>query len=173
MRGATSALTSSFPIMWDFNPRAPCGARLETMLKHGHSKKISIHAPHAGRDPESTLTVIVAEKFQSTRPMRGATVAVTVYAPVSVISIHAPHAGRDLRPVDCSARTRHFNPRAPCGARPSAGVGVARVHNISIHAPHAGRDHRTPGRIKRKAAISIHAPHAGRDRPCFRRSWRG
>ena len=55
-----------------FNPRAPCGAR-----------RISISAP-------SDVPV-----FQSTRPMRGATLPHVLLAPCSSVSIHAPHAGRD------------------------------------------------------------------------------
>ena len=35
---------------WDFNPRAPYGARLEQTLHQGPEDTISIHAPHTGRD---------------------------------------------------------------------------------------------------------------------------
>ena len=55
-----------------FNPRAPCGARQET-----------------------TNTAQTATRFQSTRPVWGAT------------------TGQKSR----SGRQKHFNPRAPCGAR--------------------------------------------------------
>ena len=34
----------------DFNPRAPCGARLQDFIQGGVVVVISIHAPHAGRD---------------------------------------------------------------------------------------------------------------------------
>ena len=82
----------------------------------------------------------VAWVFQSTRPMRGATLTRTVIG------------GRAL----------HFNPRAPCGARQQRAVRCRDRRAISIHAPHAGRDgaSREPAAI---SAISIHAPHAGRD----------
>ena len=56
-------------------------------------------------------------KFQSTRPIRGATSLPSGRKLYYVISIHAPHTGRD----------------APAGA-------VVCIEVISIHAPHTGRD---------------------------------
>ena len=145
-----------------FNPRAPCGARRGTVQEY-----------------------LPPRKFQSTRPMRGAT---------------------------CGSRgrippTRRFNPRAPCGVRPLPGcrvgasfkfqstrtewgatcsskcpelaLGVVSIHaprvgrdlidegvfaqaQVSIHAPHAGRDYRRDG-TARDVPVSIHAPRVGRD----------
>ena len=106
----------------------------------GFEIDISIHAPRAGRDPFVSLTTRAvnhfnprapcgarqlkpeisgtAQKFQSTRPVRGATRAVFISLRIpALISIHAPRAGRD---------NRH-------------GPVVHRI-SISIHAPRAGRD---------------------------------
>ena len=99
-----------------FNPRAPCGARLLSF---------------------SAWSMFL--KFQSTRPLRGATVldarqrsrlVISIHAPLAgrdgrylfhpqchCISIHAPLAGRDPRQKASSLWGRYFNPRAPCGAR--------------------------------------------------------
>ena len=100
-----------------FNPRAPCGAR---------------------RD--SIMSGIKHYKFQSTRPVWGATWYIMRSKSLIPISIHAPRVGRDLicpkfisadyrfqstRPVwGATARWQlhtaesvDFNPRAPCGAR--------------------------------------------------------
>ena len=100
-----------------FNPRAPCGARLS--VDSGPS---------------------FASEFQSTRPMRGATLVlgsiaawerISIHAPHAgrderrnyqnsgsrTISIHAPHAGRDEYDVRVAFGQNDFNPRAPCGAR--------------------------------------------------------
>ena len=63
-------------------------------VRHG-GKSISIHAPHAGRDRQPCADQAAKDRFQSTRPMRGATRC--CYPP--------------------SACCPHFNPRAPCGAR--------------------------------------------------------
>ena len=57
------------------------------------------------------------DEFQSTRPMRGATLCDLSDGAAAGVSIHAPHAGRDSGSGD-------------------ALVAMA----VSIHAPHAGRD---------------------------------
>ena len=102
------------------------------------------------------------KSFQSTRPMRGATLHPGQLRQPGGISIHAPHAGRDLRAESAARLHAYFNPRAPCGARLEyAKDGV--LHTIiSIHAPHAGRDSNDV-ETAFLAKISIHAPHAGRD----------
>ena len=79
-----------------FNPRAPCGAR-----------------------PYSSMIHCTSVRFQSTRPLRGATVNFTHKPSAVTISIHAPLAGRDLEQF--------------------GKVRVVMV-TISIHAPLAGRD---------------------------------
>ncbi len=72
LRGATQSCWKTTQIIWNFNPRAPCGAR-----------------------PGTLAHCIVEAEFQSTRPLRGATVGVEGSMEVVLISIHAPLAGRD------------------------------------------------------------------------------
>ena len=101
----------------NFNPRAPCGARPK---------------PY-GAQPQR-------QRFQPTRPLRGATSrlrplnqrkTISTHAPLAGrdqglreeplrkrISTHAPLAGRDGATRRNPAGRLHFNPRAPCGARP-------------------------------------------------------
>ena len=78
----------------DFNPRAPCGARLSMSLK-GDCRII----------------------FQPTRPLRGATSMTLPLLVLILISTHAPLAGRDRMLDQSDAFDNYFNPRAPCGAR--------------------------------------------------------
>ena len=59
----------------NFNPRAPCGARLNDRPD----------------DPDDDL-------FQSTCPMRGTTSVDTPTGSMLPISIHVPHAGHDIKP---------------------------------------------------------------------------
>ena len=101
---------------------------------------VSIHAPHAGRDCRDTdlhapvwvfqstrpmrgATIVSnfvgsTMRFQSTRPMRGATLSRRIRVQTFQVSIHAPRAGRDPVSPQAPPPSRCFNPRAPCGARP-------------------------------------------------------
>ena len=78
---------------------------------------ISIHAPRAGGDSNAGVDTMIDAKFQSTPPVRGATV--DEYAPSdwNYISIHAPRAGGDRSYFVNTELTKDFNPRPPCGGR--------------------------------------------------------
>ena len=60
-----------------------------------------------------------SNEFQSTRPVRGATLAAYYFGIVQA----------------------DFNPRAPCGARRAVATVDDHRSAISIHAPRAGRDY--------------------------------
>ena len=151
--------------MWDFNPRAPCGARPFPHLPPLKSRGISIHAPLAGRD-----------------------VHADTQDPALGISIHAPLAGRDQHGEGQAGRDRDFNPRAPCGARPAMRQFIAQLLDFNPRAPCGARPsaaRRWPPWIyfnprapcgarpagpqgpKGDTGISIHAPLAGRDFPAL------
>ena len=51
VRGATGMTRIVSWYLFNFNPRAPCGARLPVSQRLHHHLPISIHAPRAGRDP--------------------------------------------------------------------------------------------------------------------------
>ena len=70
-----------------------------------------------GATPWYTSPVSTRTRFQSTLPMRGATVPKSISHIFANISIHAPHAGSDFLPMILINSSR-----------------------ISIHAPHAGSD---------------------------------
>ena len=124
----------------DFNPRAPCGARRQC-------REI----------------IAIDDRFQSTRPVWGATLAIFFTALLDKISIHAPRVGRDTRRPPRSATAADFNPRAPCGARPDAqGCVCAAVRNFNPRAPCGARPGGRAGGAG-YSAISIHAPRVGRD----------
>ena len=123
-----------------FNPRAPCGARRRSILHGFQIFNISIHAPLAGRDPVWRAMPNAWGPFQSTRPLRGATMASDISC--MVMCYFNPRAPCGARPPGnpWSRRPAHFNPRAPCGARHGTFVSVHGYSAISIHAPLAGRD---------------------------------
>ena len=167
MRGATKGAEDVYTCTL-FQSTRPMRGATEDIEQFIADTLVSIHAPHAGRDcgspspldlhprfnprapcgaRQTPLTDMKSSgRFQSTRPMRGATIRkaynlpiidVSIHAPhagrdvvllkydcIRQVSIHAPHAGRDLISTCPAASPASFNPRAPCGARPSACVIV-------------------------------------------------
>ena len=77
LRGATILILPPALLVFYFNPRAPCGARHVNRFAWYTSRKISTHAPLAGRDGK-----IIDKRFNDNR-----------------ISTHAPLAGRDSKSV--------------------------------------------------------------------------
>ena len=63
-----------------------------------HAHKISIHAAHAGSDIAFGLEKPVGKGFQSTLPMRAATLAAAAQQLKQKISIHAARVGSDQQP---------------------------------------------------------------------------
>ena len=123
----------------NFNPHAPCGARLLPPVQSNWPKNFNPRAPCGARpfyDDQGVSQFV----FQSTRPVWGATACATSALRTTLISIHAPRVGRDgctppppppRVPIsihaprvgrDSSSTVEpppplDFNPRAPCGAR--------------------------------------------------------
>ena len=140
---------------------------------------ISIHAPLAGCDNSTDLTVVKYDGFQSTRPLRDATFCFREKFPIHLfqstrplrdatsintfngsfrtISIHAPLAGCDDRLDLSMLAIIHFNPRAPCGMRHKRPY-FADLISISIHAPLAGCDLSTSMESSCEADFNPRAP---------------
>ena len=85
-----------------FNPRAPYGARPEArgLDRSAARKNFNPRAPYGAR-PLGGRGRAGARKFQSTRPVRGATVDGVDFTDFIHISIHAPRTGRDIRNPMC------------------------------------------------------------------------
>ena len=62
-----------------FNPRTPCGVRLFNIIDGITIFDISIHAPRAGCDNQPRLVTIKLIRFQSTHPVRGATLILQIF----------------------------------------------------------------------------------------------
>ena len=102
----------------DFNPRTPCGVRLEkygTQIEKGPNfnprtpcgvRPSSLCEGQNGRyfNPRTPCGVRLDHGFDIHRPY--------------IISIHAPLAGCDRRFRLVRDLLEHFNPRTPCGVRP-------------------------------------------------------
>ena len=78
-----------------FNPRAPCGARPRKVNVERGGFRFQSTRPMRGATIGG-LIMDMTEMFQSTRPMRGATRLALWTVATRDVSIHAPHAGRDF-----------------------------------------------------------------------------
>ena len=122
-----------------FNPHSPCGERLLYRL--------------------SVLGVL---SFQSTLPMRGATVSGIQTMVGNMFSIHTPHAGSDTSAENRNRSFKIFNPHSPCGERRKRNKQRYRENNFSIHTPHAGSDKQY---LEQEALEKVFNPHS----PCGER----
>ena len=147
----------------NFNPRSPCGER-----------------------QNGTMTKAEIDGFQSTLPMRGATLICCPGFHKFLISIHAPHAGSDLSGPWPESRAPGFQSTLPMrGATPTCkhkyeeaefqstlpmrGAtqrlnNICIVDSISIHAPHAGSDRKDPDYVKKKWRFQSTLPMRGATR---------
>ena len=124
----------------DFNPRTPCGVRPPQPSPPQPSPKISIHAPLAGCDFCSFYILQYFLVFQSTHPLRGATL-LGLRTKTGTLHFN-PRTPCGVRHQDgrAPAADRHFNPRTPWGVRRRAARAGCDRRPISIHAPLAGCD---------------------------------
>ena len=132
-----------------FNPRTPCGVRpvcagltyicgkfqsthplrgaTGTFDALTESVKISIHAPLAGCDaPRGVRLSLVAPvpsrpAFQSTHPLRGATVEHADHVHNGTFQSTHPLRGATRWRTQREVRRIDFNPRTPCGVRLGGG----------------------------------------------------
>ena len=123
---------------------------------------ISIHAAHAGSDFRQSSDKFACSPFQSTLPMRAATLWYRPYVPSGQISIHAAHAGSDYYAHRFRNELMDFNPRCPCGQRPQPVQGQIFRQSFQSTLPmRAATGMETINCLYK--VISIHAAHAGSD----------
>ena len=101
---------------------------------------ISIHAPHAGRDVlEKEVLIMSNNAFQSTRPMRGATVRMEDTNFIYKFQSTRPMRGA-TKDMIWNMRRRKFQSTRPMRGATASAATSPTIAMISIHAPHAGRD---------------------------------
>ena len=144
----------------NFNPRAPCGARLWTSSGRGRPGHFNPRAP-CGARPALNLYFNLQKDFNPRAPCGARRRSWWRRRITMDFNPRAP-CGARRRAVIASVQSRYFNPRAPCGARqdemregfvpaefqstrPVRGAtkefdALAALVGISIHAPRAGRD---------------------------------
>ena len=147
IRGATGQGDGLADLNGDFNPRAPYGARPGRVLEALRRYDISIHAPHTGRDAAIPCTPPPGVLFQSTRPIRGATMEGHQYLRIrGHFNPRAPYGARRKR-WGIALPVFHFNPRAPYGARLASTVIISMaLRNFNPRAPYGARRRSTSKR---------------------------
>ena len=77
------------------------------------TSSISIHAAREGGDSPAASMVLIRAVFQSTPPVKAATVRIAEKPCGYFISIHAAREGGDINPTGFSTAIFDFNPRRP------------------------------------------------------------
>ena len=147
----------------NFNPRAPYGARRFTAGAEADGYTFQSTRPIRGATIHDADTLPTGEAFQSTRPIRGATALRNPGKTYLLISIHAPHTGRDMyfllsKSLSCSISIHAPHTGRDLGPLPRCG----RCPYFNPRAPYGARPCRVTPKSTTKG-ISIHAPHTGRD----------
>ena len=157
LAGRDAAASSLLPFFFDFNPRAPCGARRQALPRVLGGEGFQPTRPLRGATPGRARSGSRKCQFQPTRPLRGATRLCRCttsrrsgFQPTRPlrgatesyhctggdderISTHAPLAGRGVG-------RRKFQPTRPLRGATLAEDRVGHGESISTHAPLAGRD---------------------------------
>ena len=115
--GATSSSRGQRYKGFYFNPRSPCGERLDSARANAEQTKISIHAPRVGSDCSRGARLRKRYNFNPRSP-----------------------CGERPGPIPRHPSPSHFNPRSPCGERPEVSSVGRLGWIISIHAPRVGSD---------------------------------
>jgi len=104
-------------VSWRFNPRSPRGERRAVGEVSCSEYVVSIHAPRAGSDRDTSVSPSVVSGFNPRSP-RGERRVVPISPCWSTcVSIHAPRAGSDPTEMELLWVVRSFNPRSPRGER--------------------------------------------------------
>ena len=139
VRGATSPFGAGLIISANFNPRAPCGARLPFFVRLLCIVGISIHAPRAGRDPDSQHSPTYKIDFNPRAPCGARQVKGQATLKQSVFQSTRPVRGATWLENDLLLVTKFQSTRPVRGAT-QRGLRPPPMSEISIHAPRAGRD---------------------------------
>ena len=162
--GARHFWRAVIPGTFDFNPRAPCGARPGGSC--GWMRRTQNFNPRApcGARPCCPPCGRSRPGFQPTRPLRGATVHVRLtHGRSFLFQPTRPLRGATQGFIIDTAEDCNFNPRAPCGARHKVAKSTKAKKDFNPRAPCGARQVANMLKPEDITKISTHAPLAGRD----------
>ena len=161
MRGATPLSSCSVSECAMFQSTRPMRGATSQQLLILFVADVSIHAPHAGRDPLRLHLQSPVPRFNPRAPCGARhNHAESLYARYG-FNPRAPCGARLSVPMLFSSPAC-FNPRAPCGARRAVLDMRRTVEAVSIHAPHAGRDYLSWKRFPVRSSFNPRAPCGAR-----------
>ena len=117
-----------------FNPRSPCGERPKAGTTGRRWPRFQSTFPLRGATVAS-LAFCWRLIFQSTFPLRGATRSGRQPVVPHRISIHVPLVGSDGKAGRRCTVSTYFNPRSPCGERPTAQHMAPRPMDFNPRSP--------------------------------------
>ena len=144
MRGATTAIDSDTQFINNFNPRSPCGERLNRSNDIFDSRYISTHAPRAGSDVLPYASVKPRRIFQPTLPVRGATVVTNQLNSSFLFQPTLPVRGATYSVSSIPSLLPDFNPRSPCGERQKMIEEMEQLNKFQPTLPVRGATHHHP-----------------------------
>ena len=100
-----------------FNPRTPCGVRRLAFDENGNLVKFQSTHPLRGATL-CVMTVLAKRLISIHAPLAGCDPPLSASGTAVSISIHAPLAGCDRLNYQAGLTPQNFNPRTPCGVRP-------------------------------------------------------
>ena len=141
LRGATPApyIRAFTPLI--FQSTRPLRGATDVDLRVELAIGISIHAPLAGRDGDLTADLTRAvEDFNPRAPCGARRNRFQVCPPETPFQSTRPLRGATLKPNEYLRTTSNFNPRAPCGARlPASSIPHALNGHFNPRAPCGAR----------------------------------
>ena len=139
LRGATVAAWARPTTLSCFNPRSPCGERLDHGGINGHARPVSTHAPLAGSDLTSTVGTS-SKRFQPTLPLRGATQSLYGLCLALEFQPTLPLRGATTHSKDADYKMTVFQPTLPLRGATKRHFVILLDLGVSTHAPLAGSD---------------------------------
>ena len=121
LAGRDDIKVSRISYIGNFNPRAPCGARLRSCKSRNRQRDFNPRAPCGARPDAFDVSVDMSNGFQPTRPLRGATARTEKAKNRFEISTHAPLAGRDSF-FSYSSKYLYISTHAPLAGRDRGGT---------------------------------------------------
>ena len=138
-----------------FNPRTPCGVRRTSPSGVFCMSYFNPRTP-CGVRPLPLCRATSTPSFQSTHPLRGATVYPDGRPDGLEISIHAPLAGCDRAAQFVIGKRDDFNPRTPCGVRQMSCSGNSKSYQFQSTHPLRGA---TDDLLKKLAKAIFQSTH--------------